>query len=95
MFAFKTAVYALTIAGGMFSAFWQLKLRREWIDEVLEKDEGPSDYGILYSLSTKIMRHLRLQESLPAKVRFKLRVLGGLNFLFVVVLCLEVVLLQR
>jgi hypothetical protein len=72
-----------------------LKLRREWIDEVLEKDEGPSDYGILYSLSTKIRRYRRLQESLPAEVRFKLRLLGSLNFLFIVVLGLEVVLLQR
>jgi hypothetical protein len=95
MFALKAALYVPTIAGLFFFSFWERKLTRQWIDEVLEKGEGVSDYGILYSLTTKIKRRMCIVESLPAEVCYKLRVIRGLMFLFMAVLCLEVVLLQR
>jgi hypothetical protein len=91
---FKVVLYCATIAAALFFAFWELKLKRQLTDGALQPLKSVSDMGISNDLSERMKRE-RLLRSLPRQMRFKLRMVVGLKFLFVAILIVEVILLQK
>ncbi|UWZ82384.1 hypothetical protein [Occallatibacter riparius] len=92
---FKIALYVLTIGAAFFCAFWERRRRLRLTDEPLElQHQDVSDYGALYVIKEEIRRE-RILKSLPRETLAKLRLVGCLKFLFLAVLAIEVVLLQR
>lgn len=95
MFAFKTALYILTIASLFSFGLWEWKLKRQLTDEFLEQQhESVSDIDSFYEIRRNFKRE-HILKSLPREALFKLRVVVSLKFLFFVILIIEVAFLQR
>jgi hypothetical protein len=94
MFALKAAVYALTIAGALFFAFWELRVRRQLTDERLGNHESVSDIDSFYE-SRRDFERERILRSLPPEALFKYRAITTMKFLLAVALVIEVFVLQR
>ena len=90
----KSLLYLLTIAAGFFFAFWELKLKRQVINDAPREPENVSDLGWYSALREQVWRE-RLLGSLPREKLAKLRVIMRLKFLCVAVLVIEVICLQR
>jgi hypothetical protein len=73
-----------------------LKLWRRLTEEALgQRQERVSDFqDVLYGIRKEFSRE-RLLRSLPREALIRLRVVGGLKFLFLVILVVEVICLQR
>lgn len=96
MLALKIALYILTIGSAFFFAFLESKLRHRLTDEALEQQsESVSDYSDLSYGIRKEVRRERILERIPPERLFKLRVFASLKFLFVAILIVEVIFLQR
>jgi hypothetical protein len=90
----KFITYFLTIAFAMFFAFWELRLKHQLTDRASSPSGSPSELGVMNDLSERMNRE-RSIESLPKKARAKLRTVVVLKFLFVAILIVEVIVLQR
>jgi hypothetical protein len=87
----KFVTYFLTIAFAMFFAFWELRLKHQLTDRASSPSRSPSELGVM----NERMNRERLIESLPKKARARLRTVVVLKFLFVAILIVEVIVLQR
>src|SRR5690242_16294818 len=87
MLAFKTALYILTIAIAFLFGGWEMRLKRQLTDEMPAR--GTIDYGMRDALRERMRRERFLHDLPPERLR-KLRMIGGLKFLFVAILILEV-----
>jgi hypothetical protein len=94
MFALKSAMYVATIAAAFFFAFWELKIRRRLTDGALPSRESPSGLGVLNDVSKQITRE-RVLRNLPRERLSKYRTVVALKFVFVALLIVEVLVLQR
>jgi hypothetical protein len=94
VFAAKTFIYSATIAVALFFAFWELKIKRQLPNEALDLPERVSDLGIVNGLSKRMARE-RFLRSLPRQRLRKFRMVVSLKFLFVLLLIIEVIVLQR
>jgi hypothetical protein len=96
MLVFKAALYIATLASAFFFGGWEFNLRRRLTEEALEQQhESVSDYSdITYGIKSEIRRELILR-GLPREELFKMRVLASLKFLFIAILVIEVIFLQR
>jgi hypothetical protein len=95
MLAFKIAIYVLTFAMASFFGFWELKLKRQLTDELLDQQhKNVSDIDSFYELRRDIRRERVLKSLLP-EVRFKLRLVMSLKLVFAVALVIAVLILQR
>jgi hypothetical protein len=90
----KIALYVLTIAGAFFYGFLELRLKRDLQDNYPRQPERVSDMGALSSISMGI-KDERLLNSLPSELLDKIRVAARLKFLFITILIIEVLVLQR
>ena len=90
----KFITYFSTIAFAMFFAFWELRLKRQLTDDASSLSRSPSELGVMNDLSARMNRERSL-ESLPKDARAKLRTVVALKFLFVAILIVEVIVLQR
>ncbi len=90
----KVFVYSLTLALAMFFAFWELRLKRQLTDSALTPNTRPSEFGVVNDLSERMSRE-RVIAALPREALTKLRTVVALKFLFVAILIVEVVVLQR
>jgi hypothetical protein len=91
----KVFIYSATIAAAFFFAFWESKLKRQLTDEAVDDlPERVSDLGIVNDLSERMVRE-RFLKSLSRQRLLKFRIVAGLKFLFVVLLVIEVIFLQR
>ncbi len=93
---FKAVLYTVTIGIAFFFGFWEWRMRRRLTDEALEQqNENVSDYSdVLYDIRKETRRE-RILKSLPPASLFKFRVVASLKFLFVAILVIEVIFLQR
>jgi hypothetical protein len=78
----------------MFFAFWELRLKRQLTDSISPQSTAISDTGVINDLSER-MRHERALRELPKAALSKLRAVIALKFLFVAILIIEVIVLQR
>lgn len=90
----KFTIYSLTITLAMFFAFWELRLKRQLTDGVPPTSEVPSELGVMNDLSERMSRE-RMIGDLPKETLTKLRTIVALKFLFVAILILEVIVLQK
>lgn len=93
MFTLKAVTYSATIAAAMFFGFWELRLKRQLTDTALELSKAVSDFGIV-NLSERLKRE-EILRGLPKQAKFKLRTVVILKFVFIAILIMEVVILQR
>jgi hypothetical protein len=96
MLALRIALYITTLTCAFFFSFWELKLKRQLIDEFIEPSEQPesvSDYGILNDIKKSFRRERNL-ERLPPEVLSKYKVVRRLRLLFCVIFIAEVLILQ-
>ena len=90
MLTFKIALIVLTLAVAMFFGFWELKIKRQMTDDILDRQETVSDYSdVLYDMRRGIRRE-RILRNLPIEVRSRVRVVIGLKLLCVAILIVEV-----
>jgi len=96
MLGLRIATYALTSASALLFAFWEVRLRRQLTEPALaQQHESVSDYADLsYDIRQEIRRE-RVLTNLPPGVKFRLKVIAGLKFLFLAILVVEVIILQR
>ena len=95
MLVFKIVLYIMTLAATFFFAFRERKLKEELTGELLERQhENVSDFDSFYEIRKDIRRE-RILRDLPKGARSKLNIAIGLKFLFGVVFCIEILLLQR
>ena len=94
MLAAKVLVYSVTIVAAFLCAFWELKLKRQLTDEALHLPERASDLGIVNDLSERLKRE-RFLGTLPRQRLCKFRLVAALKFLFVFLLIIEVIVLQK
>lgn len=94
MFALKSAVYVPTIAATFFFAFWEMKIRRQLTDGPLPSHENPGDFGLFGDISKEMNRE-RILRSLPRERLSKYRTVMVLKFVFIALLIVEVLVLQR
>ena len=92
--ALKILIYGITIAAALFFAFWEGRLKRQLTDGALMSSPNPSDWSPMNDLSERMQRE-RTLKSLPREMTSKLRLIIGLKFLFVAILIVEVIFLQR
>jgi len=96
MIAFKAALFVLTFGCALFFAGWAMREKRRLTVEALEQQhESVSDYCEVFYDIKKDIRRERILRSLPPQALSKYRVLGILQFVFLAMLVLEVILLQR
>jgi hypothetical protein len=91
---FKAATYLITISGFFYCGYWQLRLKRELTDKYIPPIKMVSELGIKQSLSEGMMRE-RILKELPKASVAKFKRVVALKFLFMAMLALEVILLQR
>jgi hypothetical protein len=94
MFILKCVVYTVTIVVAMFFAFWELRLKRQLTDGVSSWSGKISEFGVMHDLSERMERE-RALRALPKAALGKLRIVIRLKFLFVALLIIEVIVLQR
>jgi hypothetical protein len=94
MFMLKVVTYCATIAAAMVFAFWELRLKRQLTESAMQPLEKVSDIGIMDDLSERIRRE-RVLNGLPKHSQFKLRMVVTFKFLFVTILIVEVIILQK
>jgi hypothetical protein len=94
MVASKVVVYCITLASALFFAFWELKLKRRLTEEAFRPSDRAGDFGILNDLPEKMKREQILRDQ-PRQALFKFRMVVILKFLFVAILIVEVIVLQR
>lgn len=94
MITFKVVIYCVTIAAAMFFAYWERKLKLQLTDEAVQPVKYVSDLGMLHSLKESLRRE-RFLRGLPAQLKFKYRMAVGLKFLFLAILIIEVIILQK
>jgi hypothetical protein len=90
----KLFIYALTAALAMFFAFWELRLKRQLTDSAATPNTRPSEFGVINDLSERMNRE-RVLADLPRETLTKFRAVVALKFLFVVMLIVEVIILQK
>ena len=78
----------------MFFAFWELRLKRQLTDSAMQSSERVSDIGIMNDLSERMKRE-RVLRDLPRHALSKFRMVVMFKFLFVAILIVEVILLQK
>ncbi len=78
----------------MFFAFWELRLKRQLTDSAPEPTTLPSELGVMNDLSERIRRE-RIIEHMPKEALRKFRTVVVVKFLFVAILIVEVIVLQR
>ena len=90
----RLIIYSATILAAMFFAFWELRLKRQ-LTEGISSDSGMvSELGFIHDLSKK-MECERVLRALPKEKLVKFRRVVALRFLFVALLIIEVIMLQR
>lgn len=94
MFILKFVIYTVTIASAMFFAFWELRLKRRLTEGVSPQSEKISELGAMGDLSERMKRE-RALGYLPKATLAKFRTIVALKFLFVAILIVEVIVLQR
>jgi hypothetical protein len=95
MIVFKIVLYLMTIAATFFFEFRERKLKHQLTDEQLEQQhENVSDFDSFYEIRRNIKRE-HILRNLPDGAKSKLNIAIGLKFLFGVVFCLEILILQR
>jgi hypothetical protein len=94
MFILKLVIYSVTIAVAMFFAFWELRLKRQLTDGVSSRSGMISELGVMHDLSERMERERALGD-LPKAALAKFRTVVALKFLFVGLLIVEVIVLQR
>ena len=94
MLTFRVVVYCSTIAVALFFAFWELRLKDQLSDETLQPSKHISDIGVLNDLAERAKRE-RFLRDLPQQALKKVRIVVGLKFLFVALLIVEIIVLQR
>jgi hypothetical protein len=90
----KIFIYSLTIALAMFFAFWELRLKRQLTDSASPPSTRPSEFGVINDLSERMNRE-RVIAGLPKEALTKFRTVVALKFLFVAILIVEVIVLQK
>ena len=90
----KVALYLLTFAGALYSAYWEERIKRELTDGAVEQRVNVSDIGFLNDLLNEIRRERYLYRLPPDTLR-KYRRVVQLKFLFAGVLILEVIFLHK
>jgi hypothetical protein len=90
----KIVFYGVTIAGVFAFASLELKLKREWTEQVPRLPESVVDRGMMDDFSEQLKRERSLEE-LPSTMRSRLRRIIALKFLCIGMLVAEVILLQR
>ena len=93
MFVIKALTYGVAILVDMFFGFWELRLKEQLTDTVVQRSKMVSDFGAV-DLSDRLRRERTLGD-LPKQALFKLRMIVMLKFLFVAILVAEVGVLQR
>jgi hypothetical protein len=78
----------------MFFASWELRLRRRLTDGAVQPVERVSNIGFINNVSEQFRRE-RVLRDLPKDKLFMLRRVAMLKFLFVAILIVEVIVLQR
>lgn len=93
MFVLKALTYGVTILVAMFFGFWELRLKEQLTDTVVQPSKTVSDFGAV-NLSDRVRRERALGD-MPKQALFKLRTIITLKFLFLAILVVEVIVLQR
>ena len=78
----------------MIFGFWELRLRRQLSNNADGVSDDVSGLGLMKDLSEKIERE-RILERLPKEDLTRLRTIVGLKFIFLAILIIEVIVLQR
>ena len=94
MFILKVVIYSATIAAALFFGFWELKLKRQLTDGAFQPSKNVGDFGALNDLSERMQRE-RILRGLPKQVLLKFKMVVGLKFLFLAILIVEVIFLQK
>jgi hypothetical protein len=94
MVTLKILIYCVTIAAMFFFASWEMRLKRRLTEDALQTPRDVVDFGVLDALSDRMERE-RFLKSLPPEKLFKFRVVMGLKFLFIAMLIIEVICLQK
>ena len=96
MFILKCIIYSITLGLAFYFAYWELRLKEELTDKKLTDNEwgGISDPTILGDFAER-MRRERVLNSLPKEARAKFNRAVALKFLFIGLLIVEVLVLQR
>jgi hypothetical protein len=94
MFTLKGALYLLTFTCALIFASWEMRLKRQMTERLLQDNESVGDMGLLSNIKEEIRRE-NLLNRLPNEGRVKLRTVVGLKFFFVLAFILEVVFLQK
>ena len=90
----KILIYSATIAAGLLFGFWELKLKHQLTDDALHPPARVDDLSIVNDLSERMKRE-RFLRTLPRQKLQKIKLVVGLKFLFVALLIIEVIVLQR
>jgi hypothetical protein len=88
MLILKIIIYSTTFAVAMFFAFWESHLKQQLTDGI------SSESGSIHDLS-KSMERERVLRTLPKEKLVKFKRVVALKFLFVALLIIEVIALQR
>ena len=96
MLAFKAVLYSLTAGSMFFFGGWEMWLKRRLTEKALEQqpENVRGHWDVLYSIK-KDFRCERILQNLPPEALRKYKMAVILKFLFMVILAVEVIFLQR
>ena len=94
MLTWKGVTYTVTLALALLCAFWELRMKRQLSDKAIEASGYKNASGSLNDMSEKIERE-RLLSTVPKEDLKALRAIVVLKFVFVAVLIVEVIVLQK